>query len=123
MLTNSTNPVILQLAKLHPGISRTMLHHYLSTGKYKYISSLPQEYTDLIVAFRLDWSVDHFLARMEVFTGTLPTASGLHHIVFAEGLTRGKLIAMDQAAQLTLSFRSAAKEFGLPSYVIVSLKS
>lgn len=116
-----TNPTVLQLAKLHPGISRTMLHHYLSTGKY--ISSLPQEYAALIAAFRLDWSVDYFLARMEVFTGTLPTTSGLHHIVFAEGLTRGKLIAMDQAAQLTLSFRSAAKEFGLPSYVIVSLKS
>ena len=116
----NTSALTLRLAKLYPGISRTMLHHYLATVKHP--DCFPAEYKPLASFRRIDWTADHLLAVMQQHDGTVPTSAGLHHIVFMGGLTRGKLMSMAPDADVTLSFRHAKPEFELPSYVIVTLK-
>lgn len=116
----NTSALTIKLAKLYPNTSRTLLHHYLANVKHP--DCFPADYKPLAEFLRLDWTADHFLAKMLAYNGTLPTQHGLHHIVFVGGLTRGKLIAGDSQQMLTLSFRHAKPEFELPSYVLVTLK-
>jgi hypothetical protein len=97
------------------GISRSQLHLRLQTWPIFSSFSTPalREY------YLLFWSAEYFLGRWK--EGTIVRNGSIYHVCFAPGLSLAKLKQLDKSHQIALSFRTAAAEYNLPSYVFVSI--
>lgn len=86
-------------------------HHQVITPSHSY-------YDCLQTCYLLYWNKEYLLQQFQ--EGVIRKDNVLYHPVFSVGLSRGALLRMPAGTQISMSFREAQQEFGLPAYVFIS---